>query len=468
MIPFQVLTFLIAGVCFGGAFWAIFLKRDVFHPFAYILPMMFFLYAYTPIDLGTSALVERTPFSPNDWTLVQSYNLACVIAFLLGGIKGSLQSITPKAMRPLNRSALSRIRVFAFFLGGLGLLAFAYNVNNVGGLFEAYSRQKGGGASDSGYTSDAAFWTLSAIALLSLYMARTKVRAGIRIPILIFAAPTLIHGFFGARRGPTFVIVATLVVSWYLARAKRPPLWVFASGAGALGLLLLLIVSFRSEFRLGGSITENPTEAIAEMVEKLGEVRQSSVDRILGGNEFVYGSNVILSFRHRGDIFWGKRLFTILFVRPIPKQFWPTKYSDVGMERYLVNAGLGAGGENLMWASLGAAPGIFADSFAEFSWGGIVIAGLIGWGYCRVWRSAVTHPSLGMVVYVLMFAFSIFLVLQTLEAIVYRLAFCGIPVLAFWTIAIKPLNRPLRIPLRHRTNVRQPTLPPTGSSPDPG
>jgi hypothetical protein len=148
----------------------------------------------------------------------------------------------------------------------------------------------------------------------------------------------------------------------------------------------------------------------------------------------VYGANVVLTFKRHGDYYWGRRILTILFIRPIPRQIWPTKYEDVGMERYLVNVGLGEGKQNLMWSSLGAAPGFVADLFAEFYWGAIVASGLIGWAYGAFWRGAIERHPLAMTIYVLLCSFTIFLILQTLEAFVFRLAFTAIPVWLLWKL----------------------------------
>ena len=102
------------------------------------------------------------------------------------------------------------------------------------------------------------------------------------------------------------------------------------------------------------------------------------------------------------------------------------------MERLLVNVGLGSGEDMIMWTTYGAAPGLVADLFAEFSYWAILLSGLIGWIYAKMWRTAVYQGGLGRIVYVILFALSIFLMLQTLEAIVFRFLFTATPLFLFW------------------------------------
>ena len=47
--------------------------------------------------------------------------------------------------------------------------------------------------------------------------------------------------------------------------------------------------------------------------------------------EFIYASGLILSAEQLDHFYWGQRYFTLLFVRPIPKLIWPTKYEDLGL-----------------------------------------------------------------------------------------------------------------------------------------
>ena len=87
---------------------------------------------------------------------------------------------------------------------------------------EAY----GGGTSASGYTREAILLTLPALIWLMVRPAESKkfpLKPGLWIGNF-FAAPLLMHGLLGARRGPTAMVLIASVVGWYFVRFKRPPL----------------------------------------------------------------------------------------------------------------------------------------------------------------------------------------------------------------------------------------------------
>jgi hypothetical protein len=444
MFEFGFYTWLIAGLALAAMLWAVFVKGDVFHPLAILMPMVLFLYVFLPYELLATNMIELAFFKPEQWARVQFINLLCITALiagcLLGGGRGAARE-RPQA-EDLPARNVERVFLFALFLGGLSLVAFAVNIRNVGGLFEAYAVEKGGGTADSGYVRDAIFWALPAIALLAYCVANGGPQTRYLVAAAVFAAPLVIHGLLGARRGPTFMITAVLATGWFLARRRRPNLVVFAAGGLLLGLVLLAIVTFRDQFRIGSELMTDTFGTVEKMAESFGEVRMEAMDRTLGGNEFVYGANVVLTFEEKQDHYWGTRLLTIMFIRPIPKQIWPTKYEDVGMERYTVNVGLGTGEDMIMWATLGAAPGFVADLFAEFSWGAILVSFLAGLGYAAAWRGAVHGNGLSMVIYILLVGLSIFFILQTMEAIVFRLMFTAVPVVLAWPLIAPKAGEP--------------------------
>jgi hypothetical protein len=130
------------------------------------------------------------------------------------------------------------------------------------------------------------------------------------------------------------------------------------------------------------------------------------------------------------------------------------------MSRYEVNAGLTLGDDDLGGVAYGAAPGFAADLFAEFSWGAIGICLLVGYGYGAVWRRCVRVGGIWLILYLLMVAFSIFFALQTMEAILFRLAFTYIPVALAWRYYIarpttrlgRPVSRTQRLPRTRATS----------------
>ena len=99
------------------------------------------------------------------------------------------------------------------------------------------------------------------------------------------------------------------------------------------------------------------------------------------------------------------------------------------MPELLHNAGTGEGiADALGWRGApGSAPGIIADLFVEVWWLAIVVMGVLGWTYGRVWRKAVTLGGVWTCQYIVLAALSIYLVMQTMEAVIFRTLLLSVP-----------------------------------------
>ncbi|MCA9239566.1 MAG: oligosaccharide repeat unit polymerase [Planctomycetales bacterium] len=420
---------------------------DTLHPLVFLAPMLAYLYVVMPLELSAYGLLRNVTITDKQFEWAQSINLAAIVAMVLGievGIGSAVRrcppSVSAAGVRPFD---VDRVQVVALSMGFLALAAYAVTLHNVGGLYEAYSVVKGRGESSSGYVRDMAFWCVPSIGLLAWCHHATQ-RFKFTVLALIIAGPLLIHGLLGARRGPTFMILITLLVSYFLATNKRPKLAFLASSGAAIAILLLAILTFREQFRIGSDLWKNPMKASSIIMDEFGKRRLDQIHRTIGGNEFVYGTNVMLTFDRDKDFYYGKRLLTILFIRPIPRQIWPTKYEDIGMERYLVNVGLGHGSGMHMSTTLGAAPGGIADSFAEFSYCAVLAVWGLGWLYGVAYGMARRGTPLGFSLYTILLSLSVFFVMQTQEAFVFRLAFTALPVLIGLRWAAAPGKSPVR------------------------
>ena len=163
------------------------------------------------------------------------------------------------------------------------------------------------------------------------------------------------------------------------------------------------------------------------------------------GNEFVYGAGTILNADHSREYWWGRRYLVEFFVRPVPRLLWPSKYRDasvlLGVPDMEVN--LGTGGavfhSTLGWAgSRGAAPGIIADMWIELWVGALPVLVALGFWYGRAWRLAVRRGGLWATLYCLMFALSVYLIMQTLEAMAFRFLEAALPTWLAWRYALAP------------------------------
>jgi hypothetical protein len=194
----------------------------------------------------------------------------------------------------------------------------------------------------------------------------------------------------------------------------------------ALGWLVLFLVANRGSIYLGSDFDVKT------------DVTQS-VSASDTGNEFVYGAGSIISTERRGHYFWMRRYLAQIMVRPIPSAIWQTKYEDFGVPELLHNAGTGEGfSDTLGWeGAVGSAPGIVADLFIEVSWGAVVLMGVLGCAYGWVWKKAVTCGVGWISQYVIISALSIYLVMQTMEAVIFRTLLLSIPAWIVWSWSLR-------------------------------
>jgi len=396
-------------------------SRDSLHPMVYLGLLLFYLYSYLPISLvRQDAERLQSYLSAQQLDYVQFINLIGVFCICTGVLYGS-KKVSFQAVAQQNwvlpPKVKKRLKNAATVCGILGVLGFIYGISQAGGLAAAYGRSYGGGWSASGYTREAILLTLPALIWLMISQLNQKISPQIWGWICIFAAPLLMHGLLGARRGPTVMVLVASVVGWYFVRFKRPRLVAVFAGALVLGTLLLFLVANRGNIYLGSNFEFQDTS-------------NSYASKVVSSNEFVYGSGVILHTDMTDNYMWGRRYFTIFFIRPIPRFLWPSKYEDasriLGIPNLEVNLGTGGGSfiGTLGWAGdIGSAPGIIADMWLEFWWFSFLVLFLIGWFYGIAWRKAVTRGGLWIISYTLMAALSVYLVMQTLEAMAFRFLF---------------------------------------------
>ncbi len=420
-------------------------SRDSFHPMIYLGLMLLFLYSYMPLSLVLEdAEALRTYLSVPQLEYVQTLNLLGVFCMCFGVFVGSRNhrwhpmhslswQLSPQTQIRLKRAAIA--------LGLIGIAGFSYGIANVGGLVAAYGRAYGGGASASGYTREAVLLTVPALLWFMVSHIQRPLSKLDWAAIALFAFPLVLHGLLGARRGPTAMIIIALTVGWYLIRSKRPGLSRVVVSGAILGFLMLFLVANRGNIYLGSSL-ENQRQP----TEYLG---------VHSGNEFVYGSGTVLNADVRDRYFWGRRYFTVFFIRPIPRFLWPTKYEDASRILNIpsLEENLGTGAESLVetlgWpGAVGAAPGIIADMWIEFWWYFTLIMFALGWMYGAAWRKAVSIGGFWIPTYTIMMALSVYLVMQTLEAMAFRFLWMTGASLVIWKYATAgDRNRPLKAPL---------------------
>jgi hypothetical protein len=413
---FEILLILAGLVALGGAVIAFDGCRDVFHPLVFIGPMFAFLYCWMPFQLVQHGALAQF-FDDDQLRFVQTLNVLGVTAFVVGCLGAGVRiRKTRFAQRKLSAPAAKKLLIGAAVIGSLGLSCWLITIHNVGGIRQAFSTSYAGGWDDNGYVRDG-----SLLLLVGVMLAVTALTAGgPRLASLsvacLFALPWATSALFMGRRGPTFALVVVVMMSWYFNRGKRPPLLTFGLGGVALGWLVLFLVTNRQNLYIGSDF--HMKTDVSRMVDKADT-----------GNEFIYGSGTVLATERRDHYFWMRRYLAQIVVRPIPSAIWPTKYEDFGVPELLHNAGTGEGfADALGWRGApGSAPGIVADLWVELWWLAVAAMGVLGWTYGRVWHKAVTRGGVWTCQYIVLSALSIYLVMQTMEAVIFRTLLLSVP-----------------------------------------
>jgi len=394
-------------------------SRDVFHPLVFILPMFIFIYGYMPLSfVGSGELFSY--LSEEQFLFGQALALAVLLAFVLGCFRGAGVPVQQtRAGAAYSRQVLYR---GAMVMGGVGLLAWLLMLMNSGGLAGAFGTAYGMVWSDSGYVRDSAYLLLAALLILMAPQVCSPRSLWWWVTMVTFVTPWLIQAFAGARRGPTFVVAVMIGVSAYLSRARRPPASAVLLAGSAVGFLMLFLVANRSSIYIGSDL-EVSTDKISDVVSASPS------------NEYVFGTACIISARQLDRYFWGRRLLAEVFVRPVPRQWWPNKYADVGLPELEQNAGVAGGGleDVIGWKEVpGAAAAMVADLWVEGSWLAIPFAALWGWVYGYCWRRAVASGAGWITQYVILLMLSVYLVTQGLEAVMFRLIILSLPTQWLW------------------------------------
>ena len=416
-----LLTAVIAAI---GTIAALDGSRDIFHPLVFIGPMMIFLYTWMPWKLYMNGGLARF-FDSEQLLFIATLNLLGVLAFVSCCLAVGVRSVPRNNIRTkLSDDACRRLLIGGTVAGSIGLLCWATTIINVGGFVNAYSSSYTGGWDDSGYIRDGSILLL--IGVMSALLSRSS--GGPRWPaytmLAIFGLPWLAAALLMARRGPTFELAIFVFMSWYINRKKRPPVVALGIAGVCLGWLVLFLVTNRGSIYIGSSF--NVKTDVSNIVETSDT-----------GNEWIYGGGTILSSQRRDHYFWMRRYLAQILVRPIPTSIWPNKYADFGVPELLHNAGTGEGfGDTLGWKGAdGSAPGIVADLWVEVWWFAIPLMGLLGWLYGWVWRKSAVEGGPWVSQLIILSAISIYLVMQTMEAVIFRSLLLSIPSWLIWRYA---------------------------------
>jgi hypothetical protein len=409
-------------------------SRDVFHPLIYLSPMLAFLYGWMPLKLNTSGGLDGY-FQNDQLIFVQIWNVLGVLCFVLGCLsvgcrfpadRAPMIEATPRAERSLV--------IGGTITGLLGLLAWLISIVNVGGVAAAFSKSYSGGWDDSGYIRDGTILMYPGFLLIAMSIAWGKFRIYRLLLMVLFMAPWIVQAWYTSRRGPTFMIFVVIAMAWYMNRGTRPPL-LAALGTGLLlGLLLLFLVTNRGNIYMGSD--HEFTTDVTGIVETPDT-----------GNEYIYGAGSLLAAEQQHKFYMGMRYLTEVVIRPIPSSVWPNKYEDVGLSELTRNAGTAEGiSETVGWTGAdGAAPGFIADLWIEFRWFSMLALLLLGWLYGTLWKKAKLLGGPWVAQYIVAAALSVYMVMQTMEAVIFRFLLMSVPIWLTW-LSAKRSSAPAHMP----------------------
>jgi oligosaccharide repeat unit polymerase len=323
-------------------------------------------------------------------------------------------------------------------MGGLSVAAYLVQLEAVGGFLQAYSRGKGGGHAESGYIGEAILLSFPALLVLALsvYAARRRVQIQDFLMAIFIAAPHLVQGVLGGRRGPLFLILSTLLFSWLLASRKRLKIASIMIAVAVIAFAVILIASQRRHLYLGTDDSFDFSRIYA--ADGLATVDDNAT------NTYATAVASIAAADYYGDYYWGYRYFVTFFIRPIPKQIWPTKYEDMDATwlntfkdspdntRFLYAVGFAV--------PAGASTGSIADGYGEFAWGVIVMFFLLGYAFSTSYLLHRREGGFWSIIFMMMLALSIYLPTQSFSAWLHRLLFMSVFAYLFWRSIMRPIR----------------------------
>lgn len=434
MLTYSGYLIISALIMIAGSAYVIVRTRDYLHPAVVMMPLLLFMYSIWPLYQNRSgaidALIGRTNLE-----FVGFIYVCGLLAFYLGVTRLPGSKILEFFQRQsdiqgylfhtiLSRRVRRKLYSISILLGVVSIAAYIIMISNVGGFVDAYDSAKGGGYAPSGYIGEAVLLSFPAVIIFAMSKSGVRIRTTDVIIALIMISPQLIQGTLGGRRGPLFLCLATLFISWFIAKRRKPSLKVVMIGITAMGLAVLLVMSQRQHLYIGSGQSFD-FNRFSQTID-VEDIRYS---------DYIAGVASVLKSRNEQEFYYGYRHFVTLFIRPIPRQLWPTKYEDVGAdwinERYIdqIPGYIRAVG---FAPPSGSAIGFLADLYAEFNYGVFPAAYLFGWAFAAVWRRHRMRGGIWTVLFVEMMILSVYIPTQSFSAWYHRFLFLAAGTIIFW------------------------------------
>jgi oligosaccharide repeat unit polymerase len=421
--------------------------RDPLCAMVIFSPMLLYFYTYHPIVmLNNPEVLRLTGATDSSFATTAIVNLLGVTAFCLGCTRAKRsrrreQDSMADIAERFSDKGRRQVNAIALLLGLVAVSVFWFLVWNSGGFVQVF--MSGGKpflrGAGSGYIGELPMLSFPAMLLIAVARQGRKFRFVDYLSFLFVASPQIIWATLGGRRGPMFLMAMTVAASWVIVRSKRPKLAGVLSGLIAVGLLIVFLAATRQSLFLGSDKEFSFTDFTQEL---------TAGTETIYGDEFICGYAVIETSERFQQHYWGHRFLVQLFVRPIPRQLWPTKYVDTGLEWMDKRAGTSGFAQSEFLQTVGFEPtggsstGFVADLFLEFSWGGVLGCFIVGWFYSYLWNKSHRKAGFWNVLYYIALILSVYLVAQSvISAWGYRMILLGLPTWLIWTKIVDPRMR---------------------------
>ena len=401
--------------------------RDALAPMVTFAPMLLYVYVYHPFVIRSSP--EFSQFFPHEDQIEHVFliDFLSIAAFCLGACfyRRSQRGAPSSRILEMDLSPQMRSRFvsLSLVLATMASTAFWYLISISGGVMQFWRFKKPFFSSASGYIGEMPMLTYPALMLLAAAWHGQRLNLSRWLCVLFVASPQIAWGILGKRRGTIFLIAAALAAVWFLVRNKKPDWKLLLGGVSVLGLILLTVSVYRSQW---GQVNINP-----EVRNTLGNVLAG--EHLDQGDEFVSAAAVILASDRFNLHYWGVRFFATLFVRPIPSFLWESKWEDLGLRWMKTSPGM-CGLTTLQWTEAigfspvgGSAGGFVGDLYLEWSWGGIFACYFLGLGFSWLWKQWIVKRGVWTMIYIEAMILSIHLPSQSLGSWAYRFMLIAIP-----------------------------------------
>lgn len=381
---------------------------------------------YVLLPAYTLALPGLELYVMTEWVASYLRTSALFIGFFFIGLLPFRKIKVAERPFPFSPSSLYRIgSALAILAGGV----FLWNLLAQGGVEAVYGRAYGGAWADSGYLREAPLLAVPAAISLALAIRRSRGRPSWRdgLVLVLCLLPLLTHGFLGARRGYIFMGIAALGASAVVSGLVKARLILVAPLVIIMFVTMVTVVSNRQNLYVGGSweIENDPMEIF--------ELRE--------GQEFVFATALHEAASQRVRPYYGGRYLTVLLIRPIPKQLWPTKYEDASNIFGIPNLereGQYLPSSDFSWVTgwtqeTGSAPGLIADVYIEFGGLGAIFMFLFGL-ILRLIDDRSHYEELFVIVKYIVVAFFAYAVAQGFEPFIFRVVLVAVPIVTLFML----------------------------------